>query len=462
MATAKKVEKLEEDITNKIELKKFTVNSFMGIDKSKPVILDFTRFRKAKTITILEGNQGVGKSSTINAFLYALGLELDFKKENIINLSDGTVSVDFEFNHGDERYIVHATKSKFEVKMYNEKVNLWLGVGEPKEFLKKIFGVVATDPTAIKNMTGKKQIEWLRKTFSKEHDGAGRKPKEEMLLDELEERSDARTDANREMTRIQHALEQNELYINREQNHKRFEKPVTIDAAKARLNEAAAAKSKFDTASNTLQSLKERKISQEERIKELEMQLVEAQNSLNETNRSIDEGEEWVTANKHIEKEFATAQEEFTNINTEALAYQNWLRVLEDEKIMDEYATTIITLDGRKDEIKKELLQLTKKYVPKMPGLEVMIKTGIDDDKEGLYYNGKTMAQSSESEFWTVYLAIAEHNDVNFVVLENISSLGSGAIDVLNELAAKGVYILASEQNRKMNTMKISYHEQID
>jgi hypothetical protein len=188
MATAKKVEKLEEDITNKIELKKFTVNSFMGIDKSKPVILDFTRFRKAKTITILEGNQGVGKSSTINAFLYALGLELDFKKENIINLSDGTVSVDFEFNHGDERYIVHATKSKFEVKMYNEKVNLWLGVGEPKEFLKKIFGVVATDPTAIKNMTGKKQIEWLRKTFSKEHDGAGRKPKEEMLLDELEEK----------------------------------------------------------------------------------------------------------------------------------------------------------------------------------------------------------------------------------------------------------------------------------
>jgi hypothetical protein len=193
------------------------------------------------------------------------------------------------------------------------------------------------------------------------------------------------------------------------------------------------------------------------------MQLVEAQNSLNETNRSIDEGEEWVTANKHIEKEFATAQEEFTNINTEALAYQNWLRVLEDEKIMDEYATTIITLDGRKDEIKKELLQLTKKYVPKMPGLEVMIKTGIDDEQGRLVLQReKQWRRVLNQNFGPCIWRSQKHNDVNFVVLENISSLGSGAIDVLNELAAKGVYILASEQNRKMNTMKISYHEQID
>lgn len=450
-------------IDKKIELKSFTAKSFMGISADSPIVIDFTKRRKKKNITIFEGNQGVGKSSTMNALMYALGAELEFKKENIVNMNDDTVSVEMEFDVKGKSYRVKITKSKFTLEMWNGDVNLWLGVGEPKATLKKLLGPVATSPLELKSMDGRKQIKWLREFFVKDHDGPGRKPKEETLMDSIEQRVKLRRDTNRDADRIRKSLDNNPLWQNAEENYKKFAKPVTVEEARTKLQQATEEKAKLEAGKSKLINLNQQKLNHVQRIQELEEALKRENELYALTLENIEKEEAWLKENeKPIVEQYNTAQSEYENINTSAVQYNDWKRVLEDKKVLDDLEEMSAKLTGQIDEDRVSLLELTKKYLPKMKGLEMKVATGIDDDQEGIFFQGKSPAKLSESELWEVFLAICDHNDVNFVFIENVSSLGSDAVSIINQLAEHDVKVFASEQNRKMNKMEITITDKID
>jgi hypothetical protein len=77
--------------------------------------------------------------------------------------------------------------------------------------------------------------------------------------------------------------------------------------------------------------------------------------------------------------------------------------------------------------------------------------------KEGLYLNGKNVTQLSESEWWALVIQIWRKYKVKIVVIDNMQSLGSKGIELLEKLNADGAYILAAQMNREQKSLQINY-----
>jgi thymidine kinase len=77
--------------------------------------------------------------------------------------------------------------------------------------------------------------------------------------------------------------------------------------------------------------------------------------------------------------------------------------------------------------------------------------------KEGLYWNGKNVAQLSESQWWSIVLSIWRKYKVKIVVIDNFQSLGSSAVELLEKLSKDGAYILCAEMNREQKSLQINY-----
>lgn len=158
-----------------------------------------------------------------------------------------------------------------------------------------------------------------------------------------------------------------------------------------------------------------------------------------------------------VKTEYQEAEAAYMDINRVLLEQQDWKRIKQLKIDMDQYETLVQDADAKKDKLKMDLMKVTKKYLPEIEGLEIKIATGMDDEEEGIYYNNKTMAQLSESELWSLFFQIWEQKQVRFVFIENVSSLGTDAVGVLNMLAENGVKIFASMMDRKKGSMKISF-----
>jgi len=118
--------------------------------------------------------------------------------------------------------------------------------------------------------------------------------------------------------------------------------------------------------------------------------------------------------------------------------------------------------DGAIDKLRLELLKITKTYLPDIEGLEIRLKTGLDEEDEGIFYQGKSFAQLSESELWDLFLVIWAAKDVQFIFCENVNALGSEAIKTLNRLVKEGAVVFASEMERSKKEMEISFSTKIE
>lgn len=179
--------------------------------------------------------------------------------------------------------------------------------------------------------------------------------------------------------------------------------------------------------------------------------------------KRITKGEELIAQSNGIEKEYESANKEWLNISKTLAEQEQWKEVLAKEKEYNELLQGSMEADATLDKLRLELLKLTKAYLPKVDGLEVKIKTALTDEEEGIYYNGKTLAMLSESELWGLF---AEHiwpfHEVKFIFCENINSLGSNAVSVLNKLAKDGAVIFASEMERSKKEREFSITTKID
>jgi hypothetical protein len=191
-----------------------------------------------------------------------------------------------------------------------------------------------------------------------------------------------------------------------------------------------------------IQVLKDEKVAIEERVKN---------------------GDKFIEENKGVVKEYEEAQKAWMNLSKTLSEYKTWQEVLDKEKSYNELLEKNIQENASIDKLRIDLLKLTKTYLPEIDGLEVRVKVSLEDEDEGLYYQGKTLAQLSESELWDLFIKIWEDNEVRFIFCENIQDLGSEAVKTLNRLVKeKKARVFASEMDRAKKEMEISFSTKVE
>lgn len=436
---------------------RFEVESFKGINAQNPIVLDFTQAnKKGQSITVLKGDQQTGKSSTIEALLYCFGYEFKFKKENLVNLQDKTINVNTEFAVEGVTYRVRATKSRFVLEKYVDAEKVWIGAGEPKSTLQKLVRV-GFSPLFLKDVDGERQIKYLRETFSDEENNK----KEEKILSALKEAATGYRDANREYKRIKAMLESDELYLNYEQNMARFQERISLNGQLDKLKRASAELQQFQNAELKLQNFEQQASEKRTRIEELREQLRLEEEALQQTEEKIAQAKIWISEHAHVREVHAAATAAYENINLQLVEQERWDRIVQNKGDMDQFSDMMNKFEAKKDQLRMDLKKVTEKYLPKIKGLELKLGDDLDDDQKGLFWNQKSLAQLSESELWDLFLQIWEQKDVKLVVIDNLTSLGTGAISRLNELSAQGIKIWGTEMKRNQSKIAISFTDKL-
>lgn len=444
-----------------IELKQFEAKDFMGIDQSNPVVIDFTKARKGQNVVTIRGDQGTNKTSTITALMYLMGAAFNVDMKSFVNLNDEALDVKLEFEDSEgNQYKAEATTSRLTLKQFFKTPGKFVSVDSPKATLRKIFGNLGVSPMFLKEVEGKKQIEWFKETFGSDEE-AGKK--EKRLIENLQTLTDQRREVNRDIKRVKGALESEPLYINYEESQEKFKSAPSPKKEKEKYDELREKNEQYQKAKDGLTGLKSSLKEKQNEIQQLEQRLADLRKSEETIATRISDGEKYINDNKNIPKEFEAANDEWMNLSKKMRDHDNWKEIVKRKKELDELEDASVKADGQIDKIRLDLRKLTKGYLPEIEGLEIKLKTGIEDTQEGIFYNEKSMAQLSESELWDLFERIWEQKNVQFIFCENVTSLGSEAIKTLNRLVKeKKAQVFATEMDRKKNTSEIIFSAKID
>lgn len=440
-----------------VHLKQLEAKSFMGIDSSSPIIIDFSKAKKNQNVVKLTGDQGTRKTSTITALMYLLGAAFNIDQKNFKNLNDDTIDLSLDFEHNGEKYKAEVKGTRFSLKSFVKEK--WIPESQPKELIRKMVGPLGVSPMFLKEMAGKKQIQWFKDMFGTDENSS---KKEVKLVSDINELFENRREANRTIKNLRGSLTENPLYADYEGNMKKFKTTVSAEKEKAAYEAITKRNRDYEKGKELLVDLGEELSDTQIEIGRLKVQLQEAEKSEKDIQARLEKGRKYVDDNKDVPKEYKKAEQDWMNLSKTISDQNAWKDVVKKQKELDEFETASLLADGALDDLRKSLLALTKTYLPDIEGLEMKIRTGLDEEEEGLYYNGKTLAMLSESELWALFTQIWELKGVRFVFCENANSLGSDAIAILNKLAKEGALIIASEMVRKQDEIEFSIQTKID
>jgi hypothetical protein len=443
-----------------IELKLFEATDFMGIDTSKPIIIDFSKVRKSHSVVMFKGDQGVNKTSTMTALMYLMGAAFEIDMKSFVNLKDETLDARLEFEYDGERYKVEAKPNRLVLKKQLNGLGKFMAVDEPKATLRKIFGNLGVSPLFLKEMPGKKQIQWFKDTFGADEEAS---KKEKKLISQYETLFSQRRDINRDIKTVRGALEADPLYQNYEKSQEKFKSPPNAKKEKEEFDTLMEKNQEFSRAKDGVVRLQTDLELKKQEIESLRQKLADAIKKEEEIQKRIDNGEKWLEENKDIPARYEAANEAWLNLSKSLTEYERWKTVLKREKELNEMEQTSMEATGTLDKLRLDLLKITRTYLPGIEGLEMKLKMGLDDEEEGIYYNGKSLAQLSESELWDLFENIWAEKGVQFVFCENITSLGSEAVKTLNRLVKeKKAQVFATAMDRSKKDMEIIFSTKID
>lgn len=450
----------------KTELLYYEGGSFMGLNQKMGVFVDFTKMRKSQGFVEFTGKQGVGKTARLFGIAYGMGAALGIEKDKLINRIDGEISEAIGAKKGDAVYRVEISSSRASVKRQAADGKFKVDNEDtPANLIRDIFGPVSLFPN-IKEMDGKKQILFFQKIYGGE--GAGSKK-----IAETEEKIDKvfneRTRINGDAKLLGSALEVEPLYQNYEKSQERFSKPISAQKEKAKFEELAKKKNAYEQYQNTLSVAKGELSDTQNYIAELEAKLVAARKKETELSASVKKGEEWVSSNKSILTEFETANKEWLNLSQLLADQEKWQDILRREKQHTEKIDKGIELTGELEELRGELLKLTKKCLPKVPGLSVKVNNGLDKTKpHGVFYivPGKEEEQPihelSESEYADMWCLIWAESGSQFIFIENISSFGNNVVDTLTQFVKNGGTVFYTKMDRGLNGCEVIFKSKVE
>jgi hypothetical protein len=443
-----------------LKLKSFTANSFMGISADDPMIITLPEGKGvARPITLLKGNQGTKKTSTLMGIAYGLAAAFNIDPKNFINTTDNAIDEELEVEDGD--------KEEYKILVGTNRVALKKRVGdkyqnmsEPKAMIRKMAGPIGLSPMFLKEKEGKKQIQWFKETFGTDEEAS---KKELKKIADLKNKVEERKVTNREIKATKGWLDLSPLFQSYEKSQKKFSTPINAEKEKAKFDELSKKKTAYHQYENTLAVTKAELVDLDGSIADMEIRLKLLKEKKVHLSESVVKGEKWIEQNKPVLKEYEAANTAWLNLSKDMTEYSQWKEVLKKEKEYNALLEQNIQENADIEKLRTELLKITKSYLPEIEGLEIYVQTGLDEEREdGIYFQGRTLAQLSESELWDLFMQIWEQKGVQFIFIENINALGSEAIKTLNRLAKLGYNIFASEMDRSKKEIGVSFEKKVE
>lgn len=445
--------------TDILELEDFSASSFMGINSQSPVVIDFSQRKKNQNVVEFESDQGTGKTSTLCGILYAMGAAFSVDKKKLMNSDDGAIDVNLKFSYNGEQYHVIANSSRTELKKLNDN-GKWKSEDSPVAMLRKIFGPVSLSPFNAKLMKGKDQILFMLDMFC--NDDTNKKIKK--VEADLEIQFNTRTNVNRESKALQSALEIEPLYQQYEKTQGRFAKPPSAANEKKKYEDLSVKFNGYSKYLNTIDIAVADLADKEKNIADLERRLKEAKAQKEKLEESVATGKKWLKDNEGVVKEFDAANKEWVSLSQTLADYEKWKGILLKEKHMIEKQDVSIDLTAKIDELREQLLKLTKQCLPKVPGLTIKVAAGLDkeDKPEGVFYNDQPLHELSQSEYEGLWAKIFAESGCNFLFFENLNNFGSMTLGILNGLAKEGATIFGTRTNPKIKEIGVAFKTKID
>ena len=180
-----------------------------------------------------------------------------------------------------------------------------------------------------------------------------------------------------------------------------------------------------------------------------------------EVSERLEKFEKYITENSGVIKEFANITQLSKEQAEMAVHKQKFSQMELDEKNSNNLHEEFKRLEGRLDEYKGLRKKFIAEFTPSIKGLEVCVPDE-DDPREGVFYKGMSTAELSESELWELMTILLQKLKVKILLVENISSLGTSAVETFNKFIKAGGYIFASEMERGQKKLMVTIHENIE
>jgi DNA repair exonuclease SbcCD ATPase subunit len=436
-----------------MKLKKLEIKSGGGISPSSPVVIDFSQSNFVK----LGGDNGVGKSSVLESFLLALG-EIGGKKviDKLTNLESGGIDIDLTFSAERKDFHVRATKSTFKLTYEGETAAL----PEPMTMLRRLLGPTGVSPMEVKNKPINEIVKWLAAYSTKnpeEFEKALQKNK-----DGVKKAQDSRAQANRSAKGIVEYLvsegmanEKGEIVESKwTAAEKKYGKKVDVKALSLELTEAGKASDKVIQYESAVKELEKQETALVAQIEELQARLAD-------TRKRLENGRKHVEENKGAKKKYDEVKARYDRAAAEAVAYEGWQDVKRKKAELDEFQQIAQSADATEKQLLKERAEMQAEILPDIKGVELVLEDTHEDGKPkkaGLYRNGVDSVKMSVGEFFKMVIEMFRKNkNVKILVIDNAEQLGSDPFKLLEELAARGCYILIGEVNRGKKELELSY-----
>lgn len=461
---------------NHLQLISANIQNFAGINLTEDtkIVLAFP-----ERIIGIEADQGTGKTSLLKCLETLMG---GTPPDNATNSNSDTIKAEQSFIAEDgETYHVNMTKSGFTLskKMMVGGKEKKVPLPAPKQTLQDLIGPPASNPMSLKEMSGTEQIAWIRKL------GNYTEVQEKFEKDVLGKKKDAYDDRkaiNKTIEERGQDLKRTEYYRWDEENKTFVATDLNIADAKSiagivdkkkeldiKYNEALSKNNQYEQAKARMQTLNTERentvntlIGIEKQIQELKMQLMQKETDLAATDKNIEKGKLFLEDNKNVPAALQLVLSEIEGISDikakdvklqmATLRYSEWIAKMNQKMVLE---AKIIEYDNL-------YKQFIKQCIPDIANFEMELP-GIDTKRpEGIYYKGHSVSQMSESEVWELYLLLLQAFKTKVAFIENITSLGSEAIAIINQFAKNGGYVFYSAMNREIKeTPKITFHKSI-
>lgn len=471
-----KVASLPKSDSKNVRLVKYEPEYFAGITPETGIVINFDEMPDGHNMIGITGDQGLGKTSLMNGLISLMGGELP---KNAINSDTGNLREELVFTKpGEENvsWVVKRTKTAITVTRVEQLPDGGFSSSiqkSPMTFLQDTFGSVGISPMVLKTMKGKEQITWLR---NHQKLSSELKKKEDTLKYELGVVYHKRTEKNKEVKEVFKKLTVSPYYSFNSSDDVWKEtskyitdteyvkgKPDDITDVRQRFDDCNSKKNLFDNSKNEVERLEGDLTEINNQIENLKKQLAAAEQRKAEHEERISKGKKWIEDNATVYEEFEQANKDLLDFNNVA----DLRRTLKDvDALVSEYNTLTdeqVLLDSEVEERRTELKEFIAEISPKIDGLEIVVASGIDNDKEeGIYYQGRTMLELSESELWQFFVQLCTSMGIYFVFIENSQSLGSQAVNIINMLSQqKGVTVFFTTMVRGQNKISIHMHDRL-
>lgn len=480
----------------------FKAESFAGImheDASAVILMDH---EDGGNIVRFSGDQGVGKTSHLNAIKALLGGEMP---ANAVNSKSKRVAATLKFKDSAGRIITSsATKSGFTVNV--EQDGAKDKVGSARGYIQKLIGPLGVSPMILKEKDGAAQVKFVRDMANLNAEAL---QLEQELKTKYKNDFEARRNAKREVKNVQARLSGSPFH-SYDKPHDVFTPTAEYDRVMSEFNSGAGnqelIQKRFNEANEkvknlalyneTLAGYKKQRTAKNDELARKQAEIArltrEADALVEEIEKidvSIEKGEKMIDDSAAAPEEFRVANEALMGLNNFLTYKQQADASAELAKDYDEKTDIWKNLDAKITAWEQKKLEFIKMITPDIPGVEVRLKRDINvneeaeiyrelnpgatledineyvnnlkvDNEDGLFYKGRSVDQLCESELWELCLEMWRHMGVKVVFIENINALGSEAVDRLNVFAKYGK-VFCSEMDRTEKELKVSFHDEI-